>query len=257
MQPMHFTGPINFRPYLDKEWYQAGGASEVCIAISFYTLVLPYMPTSPVRDATGAPPLSSLLSPERFVLRARLARVQGQRLLADPLLHELHVLRLPERNRRTRASALAWRAKQPGQKPPQDADIPPGMYKNLGTCVFTNGGASLGDVSPVIGCLQYLSEFLQRDHLLPVGYPYTSPKESTAPARLRLLRTNSDLRCRPGELYLGAVTSRGHLSVFSCVDANTYDMNIVMEWMEEVREAVLFYLGRDDAERVESVQARL
>jgi hypothetical protein len=144
-QPMHFTGPVNFRPYLDPDWYRSGGADEVCLSITFYTLVLPFMPRSSSVDDTGAPSFSSLLSPARFLARARLARVQGQGLLGHPLLHEFHLLRLPERCLRARAAAMTWRAIQAGQGVPP-IDSQPGVFKDVAPVVFSNGGASLGSV---------------------------------------------------------------------------------------------------------------
>lgn len=229
-QPMHFAGPVNYRPYLDRAWHAAGGAHEVMLAIAFSALTLPFLPTAPATadaDATGAPPLRTLLSPARFLARVRMAQVHGQALLGHPLLHEFHLVRLPERNQRARLSAAAWQAAQRGEGAGTTAHRP-GEFSTIAPCVFTNGGASLGN----------------RDHLLPREYPL--PRGDMAPAlspRLRLLSAAHSLRCRPGELYLGASTSQGQMSIFTCIDANTWDPQLVLEWMEEVKDAALFYLG--------------
>lgn len=234
-QPMHYTGPMNHRPYLEREWYTGGGAAEVCIAISFYTLVLPALPrpNSPALDTTGAPPLAALLTPARFRARAQMARAQTKALLAHPLLHELHALRLPIRNARTYAAALAWRAghKQaaPAPNPTPAADSQQaGRFADLAPCVFSNGGASLGD----------------RDALMPECYPLAPPGGAPQwPVRLRLLSAAHDLRCRSGELYLGALTWRGRLQFFTAFDAHTYDAELVRAWTEEAKAAALAFLG--------------
>ena len=147
-QPMHYAGPVNYRPYLDRAWYGGGGADEVCIAITFYTLVLPFMPVpvSLALDETGAPPLHTLLSPARFLARARMARVQSKKLLAHPLMHEFHALRLTMGHERARTAAMAWRAKQQGRDVPAPAAQEPGKFASFAPCVFSNGGSSLGGV---------------------------------------------------------------------------------------------------------------
>lgn len=100
-------------------------------------------------------------------------------------------------------------------------------------------------------------DLLQRDHLIPHDYPYPlplSPGAAAPPVRFRLKITH-DLRCRPGELYLGASTTRGQLSFFSHIDANSFDPGMVLEWMEEVKDAALFYLGQIKREQIQ--QAKL
>lgn len=47
VQPSHFGGPMNLRPYLDGQWLAEGGANEVCLAISFYFTHLPFLPMLP------------------------------------------------------------------------------------------------------------------------------------------------------------------------------------------------------------------
>ena len=57
--------------------------------------------------------------------------------------------------------------------------------------------------------------------------------------------TSVNLRCRPSELYLGALTSRGALQFFCYADVNVYEEEIVYEWVEEVAKAAVAYLGKD------------
>ncbi|GJE91990.1 hypothetical protein PsYK624_081430 [Phanerochaete sordida] len=230
-QPMHYTGPMNYRPYLDSAWYKSGGAEEVCIAISFYTLTLPSLPRAPTSppDATGAPPFHALLSPARFRARAQAARAQSKALAAHPLLHEFHALRLTLRNARTRTAALALREGRPasGLSPLPGVAPSAGRFAELPPCVFANGGASLGD----------------RDALMPEAYPLPGAGAPPEPVRLRLHGAAHDLRCRMGELYLGALTWRGRLQFFAAFDARTYDEALVRAWTEEVRGATLAFLG--------------
>lgn len=48
----------------------------------------------------------------------------------------------------------------------------------------------------------------------------------------------------PAELYLGAATSRGRMNLYVRYDGNVFEEGVVTEWLDEVREAVLWYLGR-------------
>ena len=187
-EPMHFTGPINYRPYLDNSWYKTGGVDEVMIAISFSALTLPSMPTSSVLDSTGAPPFSALFSPARFLARAQLAKARWQTLLKHPLLHEFHVNRLPARNERTRANAIAWRAAQNGKEPPKLTELPKmaGQFSNIAPCVFTNGGASLGNVRLILPHSSSLNKVLTS---FIAGPPYSAQVPAALAARSTCIRT--------------------------------------------------------------------
>ena len=57
------------------------------------------------------------------------------------------------------------------------------------------------------------------------------------------LSTNR-LRCRPGELYLGAYTTRQRIKLFVFWDGNIYDRDMIREWIEGVKEAFEWYLGQ-------------
>lgn len=148
-QPMHFSGPINYRPYLDRDWLRTGGWNEVCIAISYYSFVLPFMPTSSAVDDSGAPPFAALLSPARFLIRARIAVKEAKYQLAHPLIDEFHLLLMPKRYRQRRATAMAYRARQAGKPLPEDAPRP-GSFEAWAPCVVANGGASLGNVRTIV-----------------------------------------------------------------------------------------------------------
>lgn len=146
-QPMYFLGPLNYRPYLDQQWYATGGEDEVMIAIGYSVLTLPSMPTSQVVDATGAPPLSALLSHARFLARVRMAKAQARAMSQHPLFHELLLLWWPERNRNAREAALAWRKTKRRQQRDENSSLQsPGLFESIAPCVFTSDGASLGMV---------------------------------------------------------------------------------------------------------------
>ena len=99
------------------------------------------------------------------------------------------------------------------------------------------------------------------DRLLPARYPLdpqdpihslrkgtdTSDKpqsQGTVHPTLLLLSSDLRLRCRPGELYLGASTSNGKLHLKFFWDGNVFEDDAVKEWLNEVRDAVVWYLGQ-------------
>ena len=51
------------------------------------------------------------------------------------------------------------------------------------------------------------------------------------------------LHTRPAELSLGAATSGGRMNLYVQYDANVFEEGVVEEWLNEVREAVVWYLG--------------
>ena len=72
------------------------------------------------------------------------------------------------------------------------------------------------------------------------------------------------LHTRPAGLYLGAASSRGQLNMYVFYDGNVFEDGVVREWLDEVREAVLWYLGRTQQSHgggglgyVDTVQAKL
>ena len=110
-QPMHQSGPINLRPYLDQEWLSTGGAERVCMAVSFYRSTLPAMPVA--REGSRVlenPPFDAFLSSARFFHRCRMVKKQTIDLLAHPLHTEFAHLLRPARLETSRSSALNWRA---------------------------------------------------------------------------------------------------------------------------------------------------
>lgn len=150
-QPMHFTGPMNLRPYLNQNWYKnQGGASEICLAISFSHYVLPRMPVSSLSAdewAADFPPFNSLLSRSRFIQRSHLVKRQAAALTRHPLMHEFHEIIASDRISRTREAALAWREKEKCGKVLVRSDSDGVNVFNDSECIFANDGSTLGNVS--------------------------------------------------------------------------------------------------------------
>ena len=68
-----------------------------------------------------------------------------------------------------------------------------------------------------------------------------------AEVKLRLVgQVMFRLRCRPCEMYLGAVTLQDQLMSFVHFDANVFEERIVDEWLDEIKQALEFYLGEED-----------
>ena len=63
------------------------------------------------------------------------------------------------------------------------------------------------------------------------------------------------LYTHPAELYLGALTSRGELCMFIYYDRNVYEDEVVKEWSDEVKGAVMWYLGQSHQSRHDALQA--
>ena len=101
------------------------------------------------------------------------------------------------------------------------------------------------------------------DLILPSRYPLapnhpwsSQPKDHTGPPLAKsdsfaaqgivhLVSSDLRLRCRPGEIYLGASTSNGKLHLKFFWDGNVFNDETVKEWLAEVKGAILWYLADD------------
>ncbi|EPQ58332.1 hypothetical protein GLOTRDRAFT_137071 [Gloeophyllum trabeum ATCC 11539] len=256
-QPMHNGGPANLRPFLDREWVARGGDSEAMIAISFYWNTLPFMPCAADGDAN--PSFDKLLSRERFFYRCRMMKAQSDGFFRHPLFLEIASARLPGRIERARSGTLQWMAKEGTltkeleevhrnvfQIQNDESKRDRGVFSDALT--ITHGGSPIGNVDQITP-LEYP---LPRIH--PLSSRQRVPKiQPGAPATdesaviLKVLDARTLLHCRPTELYLGAATSRKilHLNVFW--DGNVYDTGLVHEWLDEVKNAAVWYLGGSQA----------
>jgi len=123
-QPFHSAGPINFRPFLDREWYESGGAEVVMLGINFYFIPIPSIPTLPDEWLTqhqseledGTPPFSALLSRDRFVRRAQGVKKEFKYMLTHPLLFEIATAPSLEYAVACRATAEKWEKLQAGER---------------------------------------------------------------------------------------------------------------------------------------------
>lgn len=151
-EPTHTGGPLNLRPFLSKEWLNAGGEREVNLCISFFFATMPFMPAGPrgsvsaALDQSGAPGFSNLLSHDRFFLRASGVRKQITQFMKHPLFLEMTLARGPSRVARVRDMALAWQARKEGRPLPKTAQTSSGTIPTAGL-VMQNGGSSFGVVS--------------------------------------------------------------------------------------------------------------
>ena len=154
---MHFGGPINLRPYMDPEWQRKGGATEVGLAIDFYELSLPFMPTPfgsrrderVPRAADGAPPYAALLSRERFFYRGQLCRRQLAAIASNPLVLDIASARQPAYLHRKKTMALHWLAEKKGEPLPTYT-LPPHLDSVPSDYVPANGLSSVGQVCAIV-----------------------------------------------------------------------------------------------------------
>ncbi|KAJ7066375.1 hypothetical protein C8F01DRAFT_699069 [Mycena amicta] len=225
--PMHTGGPLNLRPFLVPDWQQAGGLTEINLCIGFFVMSLPFLPyarpenptdpTSFPTDSTLAPPLSSLLSRDRFWLRTTISKQRALATYRHQLFLELLGVNNPLRVARGRSFAEAWRKIQAGEEVAPLPELAPDAM------VFTHIGSSMGNM----------------DHILPLTYPQGQEQEHT----VERLSSDMHLRCRPGELYFGAKTSQGVTEFWVFYDSNTYEDAVVREWLDEIHGAVEYYLA--------------
>ncbi|KAH7922095.1 hypothetical protein BV22DRAFT_1131716 [Leucogyrophana mollusca] len=260
-QPMHSGGPLNLRPFLDQQWYNRGGGGDVFLAISFYFYTLPFMSVGMTDHqdprsldlVDGAPSFGALLSFKRFLLRSRLVARQAQRFMRHPLFLEIALSAHSARIERTKMVALEWKRRaESGQTGDSDENIPPLQQEGS---VFGHGGSSIGNVDAIIP-LEYpvpashpLSPLSGTSHPSKAGYlPRGSSRHVDGQPRLLLEYSRTHLQCRPAELYLGTSTSRKQLHSSVFFDANVYDPAVVQEWLDEVSNATLWYLGQPHPE---------
>lgn len=155
-QPFHTAGPLSSRPFLDREWYEGGGAEAVVLAISIYSVTLPSIPTvsrewlsqhlSELED--GMPPFSALLPRDRFVRRAQASKKQTKGMLTHPLHFEIWMANHARRIPACRAVIGKWEKLRVGEKL-EEAEEPILDFLSDDLC-FHNGGSSMGNVSWVL-----------------------------------------------------------------------------------------------------------
>jgi len=193
-------GPLNYRPYLDKDWYASGGSEVVALGTTFCH-TNHFMPT--VSDewiarnrnylGDGAPPFSALLSQGRFVLRANTITQKLEKFLAHPLPFEISRFPIGQPLR-----------KYPGIKIHDsggELDEPEKYVPSVLTdCVtYHKVGSSVGNVSSF--SLSHLCPIIdnsrQIDHLRPTEYPLHPFNPLSSQKYYPRLNADEDLSAEP------------------------------------------------------------
>lgn len=140
------------------------------------------------------------------------------------------------------------------------AEVDPGTVINLfhdSSRILAHGGSSIGNLDKIVS-LEYplpstnpLSPRSNRSHPVKAGYlvPQASdPSDDELEAKLVLEYSRTYLHARPAELYVGAATLHKQLHFEIFYDGNVYQKNVVQEWLEEVKDAALWYLGQSHSD---------
>lgn len=154
-QPFNIHGPLNLRPYLDREWYNKGGSTVVALCINYFSFKLPFMPSNcelPLDN--GSPSFESLISDARFLLRCRMVQKQSQAFMRHPLFFELAHAKLPPSLDARITAANTWRSGGPTEP---GVTIPTNIGQDV---VFFSGGSNFGNVRSAIP----LPQFQVADH---------------------------------------------------------------------------------------------
>ncbi|KAF9234348.1 hypothetical protein BU15DRAFT_79099 [Melanogaster broomeanus] len=223
-QPHINRGPLNLRPYLDQQWFSKGGAGEFFLAISFFFYQLPFMTlgvtTQQHRDdlalSNGAPPFANLLTFNRFLHRANMVKRQAANFLNHPLFLEIASVEPITQLERTRIRALEWLKSVEEGTMADDTEVL--APADFPGTTWAHGGSSVGN-------------------------------------NFRGILDGASSRT-PGQLYLGAVTIHKQLHMKVFYDVNVFEEAIAREWLDEVRDAVVWYLGQSHADKG-SVQHKL
>ncbi|KAJ6572914.1 hypothetical protein B0H10DRAFT_2350920 [Mycena sp. CBHHK59/15] len=229
-QPYHTAGPINLRPFLDKDWFLGGGQRNLCLSIGFFFYTLPFIPLGPSHLAPGddLPELSALMSPKRFFMRCNIVKDHASRFLHRPLFFETGAARLTGKVDIQKDVAAKWENNPEAYV--EQAEVNKhsvSAIEQIGYgSVMGHGGSSFGNA----------------DGLVPREYPIHKTGASARP--LLYLRTSESLlHCRTGELYLGARTSGQQLHFIVYWDKNVFSEDLVREWVAEIQQATHMYLG--------------
>ncbi|KAF8556514.1 hypothetical protein OG21DRAFT_1506443 [Imleria badia] len=67
--------------------------------------------------------------------------------------------------------------------------------------------------------------------------------------KVAVVNSGIHVHARPAELYLTADSMSGRLNMNVIYDSNVFEDGVVREWLGEVKEAVLWYLGQTHQSR--------
>lgn len=94
-----------------------------------------------------------------------------------------------------------------------------------------------------------LSPYASASHPVKAGY-VTALSDSEAETggditpKIVVENVRVHLHTLPADLYLGAATWHGRMNIYIHYDGNVFEETVVREWLDEVREAVVWYLDR-------------
>ncbi|KAG2074885.1 hypothetical protein BDR04DRAFT_121881 [Suillus decipiens] len=259
-QPMYVLGLVNLRPYQDRDWFETGGSGDIGVSVGHARYVLPFMPlgemsrgdSSRLELVNGAPEFSALMSFDRFLLRCANVKAQTQKLLKHPRLVDICTSNLRFHWAASeKETALEWLEMgdsvglENGDKRVSIQSLNP---------IYTQVGATLGNMDNLIPTTyplppeHYLSPLYSTPHAHRAGYPSWSPQaaafEDAKTPRLHIEYWHPHLHISPAELYLGASTVRQQLQYFAYYDQRVFSEKIVVEWLSELKDATLWYLGQ-------------
>jgi hypothetical protein len=144
-EPMSTGGIINLRPFLNQEWFERGGSTNISLALSFFSHTLPFMPLGSAFDlmpGDALPGFQDLLSPARFWLRCNSVMQHFRSILRHPLFPYCLAL---DRVERSKVVALHWET-QVGEQGCADKHIIPCVEQGAHGLVMSHGGSSIGNV---------------------------------------------------------------------------------------------------------------
>lgn len=270
-QPMHFTGGLNLRPYQDLDWFQTGGSGDVGINISFFWYTLPFMPlgemskgdASKLELVDGAPDFQALMSFDRFLLRCAYVKAQAQEMFKHPRFIDICTAG-HDRVASTKEIALNW-LEMKDSVLPEDGHGGKRSVQSLDPIAMQRGSA-LGNMETVLP-LDYplspdheLSPLRSAPHPHRAGYPAWSPPvddvEDAKTPRLHIEYWRSHVHAHPGELYFGSSFANQQLQYFTSYDQRVFSEETVQEWMRELKDAAMWYLGQSHDDKV-SLQSKL
>lgn len=107
----------------------------------------------------------------------------------------------------------------------------------------------------------HLSPLSPSHHPHRAGYPVCTVPDDVVleceTPRLHVEYWQTHFHTRPGQTYLGAVTSRKQLQYFSFYDENVHSTDVIRELMGELKEATLWYLGRPQQAAATKTKSKL
>jgi hypothetical protein len=158
-EPMTTAGSLNLRPFLNQQWFEQGGSTNVSLYVSFFFYTLPFMPLGSSFDLApgdSLPEFQYLLSPARFWLRCSSIMQQSRSFRSHPLFPYCSML---DRVGARREAALHWERHRDNQETLDHHIVPSMEQGGLYGLVMSHGGSSLGNVSFLVILQLLAAEF--------------------------------------------------------------------------------------------------